>query len=115
MAPLQTAKLNDAEPMTWLTYVLTRIAEHPVTRVKFLNVGAPLRVSVRRIKAAMASACPWEDEFAAADCHRLIRTAQSIVTIQVLPTPHERAGESRALPQHTNLLLQGRPSWDLVR
>jgi hypothetical protein len=27
-------------------------------------LGALVRVSVRRIKIAMASACPWQDEFA---------------------------------------------------
>jgi hypothetical protein len=57
MAPLQTAKLNGAEPMTWLTYALAPIAEHPVIRMKPLMLGALLRASVRRINAAMAWAC----------------------------------------------------------
>lgn len=33
-------------------------------RLKLLKLG--LRISVRRIKFAMASACPWQDEFALA-------------------------------------------------
>ena len=32
-------------------------------RLKLLKLGALVRVSVRRIKIAMASACPWQDEF----------------------------------------------------
>ncbi len=32
-------------------------------RLKLLKIGAQIRVSVRRIKVAMASACPYADEF----------------------------------------------------
>jgi hypothetical protein len=32
-------------------------------RLKLLKLGALVRVSMRRIKIAMASACPWQDEF----------------------------------------------------
>jgi len=32
-------------------------------RLKLLKLGALVRVSVRRIKIAMASACPWQDAF----------------------------------------------------
>jgi hypothetical protein len=35
-------------------------------RLKLLKLGALVRISVRRIKIAMASACPWRDEFALA-------------------------------------------------
>jgi len=35
-------------------------------RLKLLKLGALVRISVRRIKFAMASACPWRDEFALA-------------------------------------------------
>ena len=35
-------------------------------RLKLLKLGALVRISVRRIKIAMASACPWQDEFALA-------------------------------------------------
>ena len=42
-------------------------------RLKLLKVGALVRVSVRRIKIAMASACPWQDEFELA--HALLRNA----------------------------------------
>jgi len=33
---------------------------------KLLKLGALVRISVRRIKLAMASACPYQGEFAAA-------------------------------------------------
>jgi hypothetical protein len=32
-------------------------------RLKLLKIGAQVRVSVRRIKIAMASACPYRDEY----------------------------------------------------
>ena len=32
-------------------------------RLKLLKIGALVRISVRRIKVAMASACPYQDEF----------------------------------------------------
>jgi hypothetical protein len=35
-------------------------------RLKLLKLGALVRVSVRRIKVAMASACPYQNEFALA-------------------------------------------------
>ena len=35
-------------------------------RLKLLKVGALVRVSIRRIKVAMASACPYQNEFALA-------------------------------------------------
>jgi Transposase DDE domain group 1 len=35
-------------------------------RLKLLKIGALVRISVRRIKVAMASACPWQDAFALA-------------------------------------------------
>ena len=35
-------------------------------RLKLLKIGALVRVSVRRIKVAMASACPYQNEFALA-------------------------------------------------
>jgi hypothetical protein len=42
-------------------------------RLKLLKLGALVRVSVRRIKVAMASACPWQDAFALA--HARLRNA----------------------------------------
>jgi hypothetical protein len=42
-------------------------------RLKLLKLGAQVRISVRRIKLAMASACPWQDEFALA--HARLRNA----------------------------------------
>nr|WP_281015667.1 transposase [Mesorhizobium sp. M00.F.Ca.ET.216.01.1.1] len=41
--------------------------------MKLLKIGAQVRVSVRRIKVAMASACPYAEEFALA--HARIRAA----------------------------------------
>jgi hypothetical protein len=35
-------------------------------RLRLLKIGALVRISVRRIKLAMASAYPWHDEFALA-------------------------------------------------
>ena len=35
-------------------------------RLKLLKLGALVRISVRRIKLAMASGCPSQDEFALA-------------------------------------------------
>ncbi len=43
-------------------------------RLKLLKLGALVRVSVRRIKVAMASACPWQTEFGLAHA-RLKRAA----------------------------------------
>jgi hypothetical protein len=42
-------------------------------RLKLLKIGALVRTSVRRIKLAMASACPWQHEFALA--HALLARA----------------------------------------
>ena len=42
-------------------------------RLKLLKLGALVRISVRRIKFAMASACPWQDAFALA--HARLRRA----------------------------------------
>jgi hypothetical protein len=42
-------------------------------RLRLLKIGALIRVSVRRIKIAMASACPWQDAFALA--HARLRNA----------------------------------------
>ena len=42
-------------------------------RLKLLKIGALVRISVRRIKLAMASACPWQHEFALA--HARLRNA----------------------------------------
>ena len=42
-------------------------------RLRLLKLGALVRVSVRRIKIAMASACPWQYEFALAQA--LLRNA----------------------------------------
>ena len=42
-------------------------------RLKLLKLGALVRISVRRIKFALASACPWQEEFALA--HARLRLA----------------------------------------
>lgn len=46
----------------------TRLAQATcgTLRLKLLKIGAQVRISVRRIKIAMASACPYADEFAMA-------------------------------------------------
>ena len=44
-------------------------------RLKLLKLGALVRVSVRRIKFAMASACPYQAEFALVHA-RLAATAR---------------------------------------
>jgi hypothetical protein len=53
----------------------TRFAEATcgTIRLKPLKLGALVRISVRRIKIAMASACSWQDEFALA--HARLRNA----------------------------------------
>jgi hypothetical protein len=42
-------------------------------RLKLLKIGALMRTSARRVKIAMASACPWQHEFALA--HAMLRRA----------------------------------------
>ncbi|HEY4043147.1 MAG TPA: transposase, partial [Rhodopila sp.] len=42
-------------------------------RLKLLKIGALVRISVRRVSLAMASACPWQPEFALA--HAMLRRA----------------------------------------
>jgi hypothetical protein len=42
-------------------------------RLKLLKIGALVRTSVRRVAIAMASACPWQHEFALA--HAMLRRA----------------------------------------
>ena len=42
-------------------------------RLTLLKIGALVRVSARRVVVAMASACPWQDEYALA--HALLRRA----------------------------------------
>jgi len=44
-------------------------------RLKLLKLGALVRISVRRIKVAMASACPWQHEFALAHAQLCNATA----------------------------------------
>jgi Transposase DDE domain group 1 len=42
-------------------------------RLRLLTIGALVKISVRRITVAMASACPWRHEFALA--HAMLRQA----------------------------------------
>jgi hypothetical protein len=46
----------------------SRLAASPcgTIRLKLLKIGAQVRLSVRRLKVAMASACPYAQEFALA-------------------------------------------------
>lgn len=80
----------------------TRLAEPTcgTIELKLLKIGARVRVSVRRIKVAMASACPYADEFAlahariraAARWRRRTRTlpANKRGTLHKLKSPHTR-------------------------
>ena len=43
-------------------------------RLKLLKIGSLVRVSVRRIKIAMASACPYQNEFALAHLRLAVRS-----------------------------------------
>ena len=45
-------------------------------RLKLLKIGALIRISVRRVRIAMASACPTADEWAQAAC-RLAAAAKA--------------------------------------
>ena len=44
-------------------------------RLRLLKIGALVSISARRVLVAMASACPWRDEFALA--HALLRRASA--------------------------------------
>ena len=56
-----------------LAYTHLAVATCASIHLKLLKIGAQVRVSVRRIKIAMASACPCQNEFALA--HARIRAA----------------------------------------
>ncbi len=56
-----------------LAHTRLAVATCGTIRLKLLKIGAQVRVSVRRIKIAMASACPYAQEFALA--HARIRSA----------------------------------------
>ena len=49
-----------------LAHTQVAVATCGTLRLKLLKIGAQVRVSVRRIKVAMASAFPYADEFALA-------------------------------------------------
>jgi Transposase DDE domain group 1 len=57
-------------------------------RLKLLKLGALVRVSVRRIKIAMASACPWQDEFELA---HVIASFENLFAARRSPRPHPLA------------------------
>ena len=44
-------------------------------RLKLLKIGAQVRISIRRVKVAMASACPFQDTFALAHVRLSMATA----------------------------------------
>ena len=56
-----------------LAYTQFATATCNTIRLKLLKIGAQVRSSVRRISIAMASACPWQYEFALA--HAMLRKA----------------------------------------
>jgi hypothetical protein len=55
--------LLDALRRIGLRHTQFRAATCGTIRLKLLKIGAQVRRSVRRIKVAMASACPYQDEF----------------------------------------------------
>jgi DDE family transposase len=56
-----------------LTHTQFAAATCATLRLRLLKIGALVRVSVRRVSIAMASAHPWQDEFALA--HAMLRRA----------------------------------------
>ena len=57
-------------------------------RLKLLKLGALVRISVRRIKFAIASACPWQDRvrtrpYQITECRSLIRTRHRTDNIRI--------------------------------
>ena len=56
-----------------LTFTQFATATCGTIRLKLLKIGALVTISARRIVVALASACPWQDEFALA--HALLRRA----------------------------------------
>jgi hypothetical protein len=50
-------------------------------RLRLLKLGALVRISVRRIKVSIASACPWRDEFALAHLRLGIRAVQRSIQL----------------------------------
>ena len=80
-------------------------------RLKLLKIGALVRISVRRIKVAMASACPWQNEFALAHVaiakrRRLTRTRHRTVNIH----PINAAGLAVLLMRDPTLAIDIRSS-----
>jgi len=56
-----------------LAYTQFAAATCGTIRLKLLKIGALVKISVRRVTVAMASACPWQHEFALA--HAMLRRA----------------------------------------
>ena len=54
---------NEADHLLGLAHTEFASATCGTIRLKLLKIGALVRVSVRRVKLAMASACPWQYEF----------------------------------------------------
>ena len=76
------------------------------SRLKLLKLGALVRISVQRIKLAMASACPWQHEFAlaharCAECRRLTRTRHRTINRS---TDVAAAGPATTLAQTHRLM-----------
>jgi hypothetical protein len=59
--------LLDARRRIGLRFTPFATATCGTIRLKLLKIGAQVRTSVRRIKVAMASACPYQDEYQLAD------------------------------------------------
>lgn len=61
--------------LRWIGLAHTQFADATcgAIRLRLLKIGALVRVSARRVAVAMASACPWQREFALA--HAMLRRA----------------------------------------
>ena len=64
-------------------------------RLKLLKIGALVRISVRRINIAMASACPWQHEFALA--HALLRRRRRLSRNEPDTASHSNGPRRRPL------------------
>ena len=67
---------READPSSQMPYdQYQTLQQNPcgTIRPKLLKIGAWVRVSVRRVSVAMASACPFQHEFVLA--HALLRRA----------------------------------------
>ena len=63
-------------------------------RLALLKIGALVRISVRRIHLAMASGCPWQNEFRLPTCGSLPPADEPETASHI--TPHRRTARDRS-------------------